>query len=88
MSNKTGAEVSAVVHQVTKCFIGAQCGWVDGKHEEDYSEVGKQVQMFNFIWSNRGWSHSHNVVNKHPSTGVVRANTPTLCTSQFKQRLV
>lgn len=71
MSNERGAEVSAVVHQVTKCFIGAQCGWVDGKREEHYSEVGEQVQMLNFIWGIRGWSHSNNVVNKHRSTGVV-----------------
>lgn len=42
------AEVSAVVHQVTKCLIEAQSWRVDGRHEE---EAVKQVRIVTFVWS-------------------------------------
>lgn len=48
MVNGRGAEVSAVVHQVTKCLIEAQSGRVGGRHEE---ETVKQVQTVTFVWS-------------------------------------
>lgn len=57
-----GAEVSAVVHQVTKCLTEAQSEWVDGKHEEFSYEAGAKSHIC--LELHRGSNRFNNVVNE------------------------